>query len=58
MWVSLMDSYQSPQLKKTSRGFSGSPAVKNLPANAGGIGLIPSATELLSLCATTTEPVL
>ena len=53
-----MDGYQSPQLKKTSRSFSGSPVVKNLPANAGDVGLIPSATELLSLCATTAEPVL
>ena len=38
--------------------------VKNLPANAGDMGLIPvlgrfpQALEQLSLCATTTEPVL
>ena len=53
-------------LKTTySRGFPGGAVVKNLPANAGDTGLSPGpgrshmpAAEQLSLCATTTEPVL
>ena len=45
-------------------GFPGGAVVKNPPANAGGHGFdpwsrkIPHAAEQLSLCATTTEPVL
>ena len=42
--------------------FPGGTEVKNLPANAGDMGLIPGliphAAEQLSLCSTTTEPVL
>ena len=43
------------------RDFSGGPVVKNLPANAGNMGLIPGlgsppATEQLEPWATTTEP--
>ena len=46
-----------------SQGFPGGSVIKNLPANAGDTGLIPiwkipHAVEQLSLCATTTEPVL
>ena len=50
--------------KILSMGFPGGSVVKNLPANAGDMGLIPvlgrfpQALEQLSLCATTTEPVL
>ena len=50
--------------KSTSRDFPGGTVVKNPPANAGdtglspGLGKIPHATEQLSPCATTTEPVL
>ena len=46
-------------------GFPGGAGFKNPPANAGDTGLspgrgtkIPHVTEQLSLCATTTEPVL
>ena len=45
-------------------GFPGGAVVKNPPANAGntgsspGLGRFPHATEQLSPCATTTEPVL
>ena len=45
-------------------GFPGGPVVKNPPANAGNMGLIPSlggshnAAEQLSSWATTMEPVL
>ena len=45
-------------------GFPGGSVIKNLPTNAGDTGLIPDlgrfprVTEQLSLCATTTEPVL
>ena len=45
-------------------GFPGGAVVMNLPANAGDTGSIPGqgrfphATEQLSLCTTTTEPVL
>ena len=44
-------------------GFPGGTVVKNLPANAGDMGLtwfgkIPCATEQLSPSATTTEPAL
>ena len=45
-------------------GFPGGSVVKNPPANAGdtgsilGVGKIPHAEGQLSLCATTTEPVL
>ena len=52
-------------LKKNSWGdFPGGAVVKNPPANAGDTGFepwsgkIPHAVEQLSLCATTTEPVL
>ena len=44
--------------------FPGGTVVKNLTANAGdtgsspGLGRFPHAVELLSLCTTTTEPVL
>ena len=50
--------------KILSMGFPGGSVVKNLPANAGDMDLIPvlgrfpQALEQLSLCATTTEPVL
>ena len=43
------------------KDFTGSPVVKNSPANTGDTGLIPGpgriphAVEQLSLCATTTE---
>ena len=47
---------------KLGEGFSGGSVVKNLPANAGDIGSIPGgkiphATQQLSLCTTTIEPV-
>ena len=48
--------------KKNFRDFPGGPVVKNLPSNAGDVGLIPGqgtkiprATGQLSLCATTIE---
>ena len=48
--------------KKKNRGFPGGSVVKNLPPNAGDTGLIPdlgrSHVLKLSLCTTTTEPVL
>ena len=50
--------------KTYTGGFPGGAVVKNPPANAGGHGFepcsvkIPHATEQLSPCATTTEPVL
>ena len=51
--------------KRYCGGFPGGPVVRNLPANAGDTGSIPGlgakiphATEQLSPCATTTEPVL
>ena len=47
---------QGNQLKKKSWGLPGGSVVKNLPANAGDTGS-PHATEHLSLCATTSEPV-
>ena len=40
------------------RGFSDGSVIKNPPANAGDTSLIPNATEELSLCSTTTTPVL
>ena len=47
---------------KNLRDFPDGPVVKNLPAKAGDMGSIPDprrqATELLSLCATTIEPML
>ena len=51
----------SRQLKTESKGFPGSSGVKNLPANAGlapWSGRLLHALELLSPCATATEPVL
>ena len=48
--------------KKSDRGFPRGSVVKNLPANAGNMGLIhwsgkiPHAAEQLSPCATPTEP--
>ena len=49
--------------KNISWGFPGGSVVKNPPASAGDMldpwsGRIPRAAEYLSLCATTTEPVL
>ena len=50
--------------KILSMGFPGGSEVKNLPANAGDsgsnpvLGRFPQALEQLSLCATTTEPML
>ena len=52
--------------KTTCWGFPGSPVVRNLPANAGDMGLVawfgtklPQALgQLISLCASTTEPAL
>ena len=50
--------------KRLVGGFPGGPVVRNLPCNAGDTGFIPGwgtkiprATERLSSCATTTEPV-
>ena len=50
-------------IKKKKRDFPDGPVVKNLPYNAKDMGSIPGqgakiphATEQLSLCATTTEP--
>ena len=50
--------------QRHSRDFSGGPAVKSLPSNAGGLGLIPGqktriphASEQLSPRGETTEPV-
>ena len=51
-------------IKTLGRGFPGGSVVKNPPANAGDMGWIPGsreipqATEQLSPCTTTTEPVL
>ena len=50
-------------IKTLGRGFPGGSVVKNPPANAGDMGWIPGsreipqATEQLSPCTTTTEPV-
>ena len=50
--------------EKEGRGFPGGPVVKNVPCNARDTSLIAEvrkilhATEQLSLCTTTTEPVL
>ena len=55
---------QTTQLKNGQRDFPGGAVVKNPPANAGGhrfepwSGKIPHALEQLSLCTTTTEPML
>ena len=51
-------------IKSWDWGLPGGSVVKNLPVNAGDMGSIPSlrktphAVEQLSLCTTTTEPVL
>ena len=52
-------------VKRHYGGFPGGSVVKNLPANAGDMGLIPGwswniphATEQLSPCTTATEPVI
>ena len=45
-------------LKYGEGGFPGSSVAKNLPAKAGDTGVIPHATEQLSPCTTTAEPVL
>ena len=51
-------------IKLEKKYFPGGPVVKNLPAGTGdkgsipGLGKIPHVTGQLSLCATTTEPVL
>ena len=50
-------------LQEWTKGFPGVSVIKNPPAIAGDTGLsliqkIPQAEEQLSLCATTTEPVL
>ena len=54
--------FQSVILKTIVPDFPGTPVVKNLLCNAGGVGLIPAlgtktphAAEQLSLCATSTE---
>ena len=56
------ESLLSLKKKKKNRGFPGGSVVKNLPPNAGDTGLIPdlgrSHVLKLSLCTTTTEPVL
>ena len=57
-------SFRSLIFKTSGRGFPGGSVVKNLPASAGvtgsipGPGKIPHASEQLSPCATTIEPVL
>ena len=51
-----LGSYQ--RVRSQQQGFPGSPVVKNLPADAGNMGVIPHALEQLSPYATTIEPVL
>ena len=46
------------KLKKNSRVFPGGSVVKNLPANAGGMGSIPGQGRSYLSCATTIKPVL
>ena len=54
---------QHKSMRRDVGDFPGGPVVKNLPSNAGDVGLIsgegtkiPHAVEQLSLRATTTEP--
>ena len=55
---------KSLKIKNSIEGFPGGSVLKNLPANAVDVGLIPASREIphaeeqIRLCATTVEPVL